>query len=53
VCALSRGQPTYPALEDWIRIFKDAVPNFQDTAAKDPSVPVSLRQVGRLLAASL
>ena len=38
------GQPTYPALEDWIEIFRHSIGSFTKTAEADPSLPEAERR---------
>ena len=38
-----RGQPTYPALEDWIEIFRHSIGSFRRTAEADVSMPLEAR----------
>lgn len=33
------GKPGYPALEDWIEIFRHSIGSFKRTAEADPSLP--------------
>lgn len=45
LCSLSlSGKPTYPALEDWIEIFRHSIGSFRRTAEADPSLPEAQRQ---------
>lgn len=37
------GQPTYPALEDWIQIFRQSIASFRRTAEADSSLPEAER----------
>ncbi|KAL4457774.1 hypothetical protein ABPG75_012639 [Micractinium tetrahymenae] len=37
------GQPTYPALEDWIDIFRHSIGSFRRTAEADSSLPEAQR----------
>jgi hypothetical protein len=41
---LSSGKPAYPALEDWIEIFRHSIGSFRRTAEADPSLPEPERQ---------
>ena len=38
------GKPAYPALEDWIEIFRHSIGSFRRTAEADPSLPEPERQ---------
>ena len=38
------GEPAYPALEDWIEIFRHSIGSFRRTAEADPSLPEPERQ---------
>ncbi|PSC71487.1 pantothenate kinase-like [Micractinium conductrix] len=40
-----RGEPTHPALEDWIEIFRHSIGSFRRTAEADGSLPEAQRAV--------
>ncbi len=46
--AACRGEPTYPALEDFVEIVRHSIALFERTAASDPSIPEPQRQVESL-----